>query len=100
MKKLGKIFLTASVAAFALSLTGLGSEFAWGFLKPLSAILFIAFFITNLLVNEYARFDEEEKRKLALVKPKGPALPVPVRGRSRKAGQNPSFAASSVKSLV
>lgn len=65
MKKLAKVFLTVSVAAFAISLTGPGSELLWGFLKPLGAVLFVAFFITNLLAKEYALFDEEQEMRWA-----------------------------------
>ena len=66
MKKVAKIFLIGSVTAFALSLTGPSSEFMWGILKPLGALLFGAFFITNLLANEYAKYDQEQKEKLPL----------------------------------
>ena len=66
MKKLAKTFLTVSVVAFALSLTSPGSDIAWGVLTPLSAVLIIAFFIMNLLANEYAKYDQEQKEKLAL----------------------------------
>ena len=66
MKKVAKLFLIGSVAAFALSLTGPGGEFLWGILKPLGALLFGAFFITNLVANEYANYDQEQKEKLAL----------------------------------
>ena len=81
MKKLAKIFFIISAVAFALSLTGPGSEIAWGFLKPLSAVLFIAFFITNLLANEYAKYDEEQKAKLALATRRSISVPsAPVAG--------------------
>src|SRR5687768_2924691 len=66
LKALAKIFLIASPVLFALSLTGPGSEFLWGFLKPLSALLFVNFFIMNLLAKEYASFDEEHELRLAL----------------------------------
>lgn len=68
MKTLAKISLTASVILFAVSLTGPGSEFLWGFLKPLSALLFVNFFIMNLLAKEYAKYDEEHEFRLALAK--------------------------------
>lgn len=63
MKKIAKIFLIGSATAFALSLTGPGSEFMWGILKPLGALPFGAFFITNLAANEYAKYNEEQKLK-------------------------------------
>lgn len=61
MKRLATIFLTVSVIAFALSLTAPGSKLAWGVLTPLSAILIIAFFITNILANEYAMRNERAR---------------------------------------
>jgi len=66
LKTLAKIFLIASPVLFAVSLTGPGSEFLWGFLKPLSALLFVNFFIMNLLAREYASYDEEHELRLSL----------------------------------
>jgi hypothetical protein len=66
MKKITKIFLTVSITAFAVSLTGPGSELGYGFLKPLAAITFIAFFITNLLAKQFDEFDAEEKTRRTL----------------------------------
>jgi hypothetical protein len=63
MKKAAKILLIGSVTAFALSLSGPGGEFMWGFLKPLGALLFGAFFVTNLVAGEYAKYDQEQKLK-------------------------------------
>jgi len=63
MKKTAKLFLIGSVATFGLSLTGPGGDILFGFLKPLGALLFGAFFITNLLANEYAIYDQEQKLK-------------------------------------
>jgi len=62
MKKLARVFLVSSAIMLALSLTGPGGEFLWGALKPLGAILFGAAFISYLLANEYAKYDEEQKR--------------------------------------
>ena len=64
MKTLAKFFIAASVVSFAISLTGPGSEFLWGFLKPLSALLFVAFFITNLLAKENAQYDAEHEHRI------------------------------------
>lgn len=64
MKKLSKVFITASVLALVLSFTGPGSEFMWGFLKPLSALLFVAFFICNLLANQYSEYDQEHEYRM------------------------------------
>ena len=68
MKTLARFFITASVISFAVSLTGPGSEFLWGFLKPLSALLFGAFFISNLLAKEYAQYDEEHEYRMDLAR--------------------------------
>ena len=56
MKTLPKIFLIGSVVLFAVSLTGAGGAVHFGLLKPLSALLFGAYFITNLVT----RLDPEE----------------------------------------
>jgi hypothetical protein len=68
MKTLARFFIAASVISFAVSLTGPGSEFLWGFLKPLSALLFGAFFISNLLAKEYAQYDEEHEYRIELAR--------------------------------
>jgi hypothetical protein len=58
-----KIFLSVSVISLAASLTGPGGDIWYGFLKPLGAIFFILFFITNLLSDEVARMDQETQAK-------------------------------------
>ena len=68
MTILARFFIGASVLSLAVSFTGPGSEFLWGFLKPLSALLFGAFFITNLLAKEYAQFDEEHEYRIELAR--------------------------------
>ena len=90
MKKIAKIFLIGSVTAFALSLTGPGSEFMWGILKPLGALLFGAFFITNLVANEYAKYDQEQKAKVAL--PARESVPYPASAASRRGVANRTLA--------
>ena len=62
MKKLARLFMVSSAVLLAVSLTEPGGEFIWGALKPLSAVLFGAAFISYLLANEYAKYDEEQKR--------------------------------------
>jgi len=78
MKTLAKTLLISSVVLFAVSLTGPGSEFLWGFLKPLSALLFVNFFIMNLLAKEYGKYDEEYDRRMTLAGAKSPSGPLPV----------------------
>jgi len=68
MKTLARFFIVASVISFAVSLTGPGSEFLWGFLKPLSALLFGAFFISNLLAKEYDQYDDEHEYRMELAR--------------------------------
>lgn len=74
LKTLAKVLLIASPICFAVSLTGPGSEFLWGFLKPLSALLFVNFFIMNLLAREYAVYDEEHQYRLTLATESGSAM--------------------------
>jgi hypothetical protein len=59
MKRLAAIFGVLALGSLAASLTGPGSDFLWGGLKPLSAILFIAFFICKLLAKEVMQYDQE-----------------------------------------
>lgn len=62
MKYLTKILLIISVAAFVASLTSVGSNVHYGMLKPVSAILFIVFFILHVTRKEVALFEEEQER--------------------------------------
>ena len=68
MSKVPKILLGVSAIAFVASLTNAGSELGWGFLKPLSAILLIVFFILQFLEKEVAQYDEENRSRLARAK--------------------------------
>lgn len=96
MKKLAKTFFTISIAAFALSLTGPGSEIAWGFLKPLSAILFVVFFIGQLLHKEVVKYDEECRARMALAKapPASPSVPRPLRPAPQESRNNAPLVAA------
>ena len=58
MKTLPKVFLMSSVLTFSLGLTGPGSEVWYGIFQPLGALLFVGFFITNLV----SRLDPEQYR--------------------------------------
>ena len=64
MKELAKIFGISSIILLSILLTGPGSEFLWGTLKPLSTLFLIAFFITNFLAEEYANYDEKQNYRL------------------------------------
>ncbi len=64
MTKTSKIFLAISIAASALSFAEAGTNVGWGILRPVGAVTFITFFITNLLAKEMAVYDQEERAKL------------------------------------
>jgi len=81
MKTLAKTLLISSVVLFAVSLTGPGSEFLWGFLKPLSALMFVNFFIMNLLAKEYDKYDEEYELRMQLAGAKSTRAPAPATHR-------------------
>lgn len=72
MKKLPKIFLIISVTAFLTEFTEAGSDLGWGILKPLSAIFFILFFMTNLMAKEMEAFDQEQHSHLSSADRKSP----------------------------
>ena len=61
MTRTSKTFLTISIIAFALSCTEAGINIGWGILRPISAVAFMLFFITNLLAKEVALYDAEER---------------------------------------
>jgi hypothetical protein len=63
MSKWPKIFLVISVTSFAFGLTSVGSEIAYGILKPIGAIMFGVFFITQILDKEITQYDEEMRSK-------------------------------------
>ena len=67
MTTLSKAFLIASIASFLLGLTGPGGDLACGLLYPMTAVLFILFFVANLLAKELSKFDEECAVDLASV---------------------------------
>jgi len=85
-----KIVLAASATFFLASLTEAGSAIAWGFLKPLSAILFIVFFIGQLLHKEVVKYDEEYSACMALAKaPSAPlSAPRPLRPSPQEGRNN------------
>jgi hypothetical protein len=65
MKPFPKFLLVVSVAGFALSLTTFGSAIHYGILKPVSAILFIVFFILHVLHKEIEKYDAEHQANIA-----------------------------------
>ena len=91
-----KILLTVSAALFLASLTEAGSAIVWGFLKPLSAILFIVFFIGQLLHKEVVKYDEECRLLLARAKAQATLPPAsrPVASDPQKSQRPSVFAAA------
>ena len=89
-----KIILAASVLAFLSNLTEAWSAIAWGLLKPLGAVLFIVFFIGQLLHKEVVKYDEECRSRMALSnEPQAsPLLPKPLRSTAEQPGNKPRFA--------
>ena len=65
MKRLPKVLLVLSVVGFALSLTSFGSAIHYGMLKPVSAILFIVFFILKVVEKEVEKYDAENAANTA-----------------------------------
>src|ERR1041385_4481359 len=78
-----KVLLAASVLLFLASLTDVGSAVGWGALKPISAILFLIFFIGQLLHKEVVLFEEENRARMAFSKaPRGTQTATPSRQKS------------------
>ena len=65
MKRWGTIFGILALVLGGLSFTPYGENFAWGALKPAAAILFGAYLICKVLAPEYAKYNQEEKKRLA-----------------------------------
>jgi hypothetical protein len=65
MKRWGRIFGVLALVLGALSFTPYGENFAWGALKPAAAILFGAFLICKVLAPEYAKYNQEERKRRA-----------------------------------
>jgi hypothetical protein len=63
MRRGARIFGLLALILGALSFTSWGSDFAWGALKPASAILFGAFFICKLFAPEYAKYNDEQRAR-------------------------------------
>ncbi len=84
MTTLPKSLLTLSIVGFAISLSGPGAEFADGIIKPLSAICFVLFYITNLLAKEVAAYDQEQYATLELLA----RIPAPESRAGTDAGSN------------
>ena len=83
MTKIPRIFLTISIIAFTSSFTEVGANIGWGILRPVGAVAFIAFFITNLLAKESALYEEEQrakKRHVAHVRKESPRTAPSLRG--------------------
>ena len=64
MTKTPKIFLVVSITTFTLSFAPVFRDIGWGALRPVGAVAFILFFITNLVAKEMALFDQENSHLL------------------------------------
>jgi hypothetical protein len=64
MRLLAKVMLLLSLLSVGLSFTKAGGDFLGGGLKPLGAILFIVFFILELMQNEVKQYDQERRENL------------------------------------
>src|SRR4026207_924198 len=73
MKRWGRIFGILALALGGLSFTPYGENFAGGALKPAAAILFGAYLICKVLAPEYAKYNQEEKRRRAAAERAGQA---------------------------
>jgi len=73
-----KLVLGISVAAFALSLTGV----LWGIFVPVGAIFLGLFLNFYVLGKEAALFDEEQRLRTALAEKNSPGVPQTSRGKS------------------
>jgi len=71
MKRWGRIFGILALVLGGLSFTPYGENFAWGALKPAAAILFGAYLICKVLAPEYAKYNQEEKRRRAAAEGEG-----------------------------
>jgi hypothetical protein len=65
MKRWGRIFGILALVLGGLSFTPYGENFAWGALKPAAAILFGAYLICKVLAPEYAKYNQEERKRRA-----------------------------------
>ena len=65
MRIFATIFLGLSATSLGLSFTKAGGDFLGGALKPLAAILFIVFFILQLLKDEVEQYNDDRRRSLS-----------------------------------
>lgn len=73
MRTLPKTFLIISVVSLVAGLTSAGGDFAYGILRPVAAISFELFLITQLLGGVMAEFDAEERTRPGAEAPQSPA---------------------------
>jgi hypothetical protein len=87
MTKQAKILLGVSLAAFAVSATGI----LWGLFLPVGAVFLGLFLISNLLGRELAQFDEEQRLRLERAERSGlPACCAGKTGREEALGASRS----------
>lgn len=76
MNILPKTLLLTSLIAFALSLTGPGSDLGYGILKPMAALLFVIAFIIHVVAClDAAEYEADNRLRNELLKAGKPADP-------------------------
>jgi len=78
--KLSKFFLTISIVAGVIGWTSTGADFAFGILRPFSAVLFILALVSTFV--EHAEADHRERTQGKAV------APAPARSTSRLQAKN------------
>lgn len=73
---LKRFLLAGSLIALAITASGFGTAPQWGVALPMSAVLFVLFFIVTLLEKESALYDAEHRQKPTAVQRSSSDKPV------------------------
>lgn len=65
--KPSQIFLITSILTFGVGLMDPGESVFWFMMRPIGAVLFLLYFIFQLLDKEAALLDEQERKKMELL---------------------------------
>lgn len=79
-----RIFLTAAVIAFAIGMSDLAENIFFYMGRPVGAILFIVFMISQFLQKEVALYDKEQDAKLESGQSPTPARVAPANSTPRR----------------
>ena len=81
--KPSQIFLITSIVTFGVGLLDPGESVFWFMMRPIGAVLFMLYFIFQLLDKEVALLDEQERKKMELlsrhIQQPAPIKPSPAR---------------------